>query len=43
VLISLMHTRAAALAANPFYLGQAMLSPSTTIGDLDDACVYFGR
>jgi len=43
VMISLMHTRAAALAANPFYLGQAMLPPSTTIGDLDDACVYFGR
>ena len=43
VLISLMHTRAGALVANPFYLGQAMLAPSTTIGDLDDACVYFGR
>jgi hypothetical protein len=43
VLISLRGTRAAALVANPFYLGQAMLPQSTTIGDLDDACVYFGR
>jgi len=43
VMISLRGTRAAALVANPFYLGQAMLSPSTTIGNLDDACVYFGR
>ena len=43
VLISLRGTRAATLVANPFYLGQAMLNPSTTIGDLDDACVYFGR
>ncbi|HET9832168.1 MAG TPA: hypothetical protein VFP91_10675 [Vicinamibacterales bacterium] len=43
VLILLRGTRAATLVANPFYLGQAMLSPSTTIGDLDDACVYFGR
>jgi hypothetical protein len=43
VLISLRGTRTATLVANPFYLGQAMLSPSTTIGDLDDACVYFGR
>ena len=43
VLISLRGTRASTLVANPFYLGQAMLSPSTTIGDLDDACVYFGR
>src|SRR5215831_7016223 len=43
ILISLRGTRAAALVANPFYLGQAMLPQSTTIGDLDDACVYFGR
>ena len=43
VLISLRGTRAATLVANPFYLGQAMLHPSTTIGDLDDAVVYFGR
>jgi uncharacterized iron-regulated protein len=43
VLISLRGTRAATLVANPFYLGQAMLSASTTIGDLDDACVYPGR
>jgi uncharacterized iron-regulated protein len=42
-LISLRGTRAAALPANPFYLGEAMLSPSTTIGDLDDACVYVGQ
>jgi hypothetical protein len=34
---------ARALLANPFYLGQAMLDPSTTLGDLDDAGVYFGR
>jgi hypothetical protein len=43
VMISLRRTRAATLVANPFYLGQAMLSPSTTLGDLDDAVVYFGR
>jgi hypothetical protein len=43
VLISLRGTRAATLRANPFYLGQAMLDPSTTLGDLDDAGVYFGR
>lgn len=43
VLISLRGTRAATLVANPFYFGQAMLSPSTTIGDLDDAGVYVGR
>jgi uncharacterized iron-regulated protein len=43
VLISLRGTRAATLLANPFYLGQAMLDPSTTLGDLDDAGVYFGR
>ena len=43
VLISLRGTRAATLPANPFYLGQAMLDPSTTLGDLDDACVYVGR
>jgi uncharacterized iron-regulated protein len=43
VLISLRGTHAATLVADPFYLGQAMLSPSTTIGDLDDAVVYFGR
>jgi hypothetical protein len=43
VLISLRGTRAATLLANPFYLGEAMLSPPTTLGDIDDACVYFGR
>jgi hypothetical protein len=34
---------AAALVANPFYLGQAMLPDDVTIGDNDDAIVYFGR
>jgi hypothetical protein len=43
VLISLRNTRGARLLANPFYLGQAMLDAKTTLGDLDDACVYFGR
>ena len=43
VLIPVRNTRAATLLANPFYLGEAMLSPSTTLGDIDDACVYFGR
>jgi hypothetical protein len=42
-LVSLRGTRAAMLTANPFYLGDAMLAPATTIGDLDDACIYFGR
>ena len=43
VLIFLRGTPASRLLANPFYLGQEMLPPSTTIGDLDDACVFFGR
>lgn len=34
---------AASLVANPFYLGQAMLRDNVTIGDNDDAIVYFGR
>lgn len=43
VLVSLRGTLAARLPANPFFLGQAMLSPDVTLGDIDDACVYFGR
>jgi hypothetical protein len=42
-LVSLRGTRAATLTANPFFLGQAMLAPATTLGDLDDAGIYFGR
>ncbi len=34
---------AAAMLANPFYLGEAMLPPNITIGDNDDAVIYFGR
>jgi hypothetical protein len=34
---------AAKLPANPFYVGQAMLPASVTIGDNDDAIVYFGQ
>jgi len=34
---------AARLAADPFYLGQALLGPKITLGDNDDAVVYFGR
>ena len=36
-------TAAGQLTANPFYLGEAMLPPSVTLSDLDDACIYFGR
>ena len=36
-------TPSARLIANPFYLGEAMLSPTTTLGDLDDAVVYFRK
>jgi hypothetical protein len=43
VLVSMHGTPAAKLLANPFYLGQAFLPPTTTIGDLDDAVVYFGQ
>jgi hypothetical protein len=43
VLVSMRGTPAAKLPANPFYLGQAFLPSATTIGDLDDAVVYFGR
>jgi len=43
VLVSLARARAAKLIANPFYLGQAMLPPDFTIGDIADAVVYFGR
>ena len=42
VLVSLRRSRAARGIANPFFLGQAMLPPTTTLGDLDDAIVYFG-
>ena len=42
VLVSMRGTSAAKLLANPFCLGHAMLPPMTTIGDLDDAIVYFG-
>jgi hypothetical protein len=43
VLVSMRGTPAAKLIANPFYLGQGMLPADTTLGDLDDAIVYFGR
>ena len=33
---------AARLSADPFYLGQAMLGSKVTLGDNDDAIVYFG-
>lgn len=43
VLVSLMTAPAAKLPANPFFLGQAGLSPDVTLRDIDDAVVYFGR
>jgi hypothetical protein len=43
VLVSMHGTAAAKLPVNPFYLGQAFLPPATTIGDLNDAVVYFGQ
>jgi Surface antigen variable number repeat len=43
VLVSIGRTPAGKLVANPFYLGQAMLPDATTLADLDDAIVYFGR
>jgi hypothetical protein len=43
VLVSVGRTPVGKLVANPFYLGQAMLPDATTLGDLDDAIVYFGR
>lgn len=42
VLISLAGSGAGKLAADPFYMGQAMLGSQTTLGDLADAVVYFG-
>jgi hypothetical protein len=42
-LVVLNRSGAATLVANPFYLGQGMLPAETTLGDLDDAVVYFGR
>ena len=43
ILVSLRTTPAAKLKANPFFLGQAGLSPDVTLSDIDDAVVYFGR
>jgi hypothetical protein len=43
VLVSVGRTPAGKLVANPFSLGQAMLPDATTLADLDDAIVYFGR
>jgi hypothetical protein len=43
VLVFLRRKPAAArLAADPFYLGQGLLGPKVTLGDNDDAVVYFG-
>ena len=42
-LLMVRQSAAAQLPANPFYLGQAMLPPATTLGDLHDAVVFFGR
>lgn len=42
VLVSLIAGPAAKLPANPFFLGQAGLSPDVTLGDIADAVVYFG-
>ena len=43
ILLTIRGSAAAQLLANPFYLGQAMLPETTTLGDLHDAVVYFGR
>jgi hypothetical protein len=43
ILVSLTAAPAATLPANPFFLRQAGLSPVVTLGDIDDAVVYFGR
>jgi hypothetical protein len=43
LLISLASAPAGRLPANPFFLGQAGLSPNVTLRDLNDAVVYFGR
>ena len=41
-LIPLAGSKAGTLTADPFYLGQAMLGPQITLGDLADAVAYFG-
>jgi len=43
ILVSLIAGPAAKLPANPFFLGQAGLSPDVTLGDIADAVLYFGR
>lgn len=42
VLFALPGSAAANLAADPFYLGQAMLGAQVTLGELADAVVFFG-
>lgn len=42
VLLRLAGSPAGKLTADPFYMGQAMLGPAITLGDLADAVVYFG-
>ena len=42
VLVPLAGTAAGKLAADPFYMGQAMLGSQITLSDLADAVVYFG-
>jgi len=42
VLIPLAGSAAGKLAADPFYMGQAMLGSQITLSDLADAVVYFG-
>jgi len=43
VLVSLQQNlQAARLVADPFYVGQAMLGPNVTLGQIDDAVVSFG-
>jgi hypothetical protein len=43
ILVPLIAGPAAKLPANPFFLGQAGLSPDVTLGDIADAVAYFGR
>jgi len=43
VFVETAGSTAGKLLADPFYLGQAMLPPGTTLGDLDDAVIYFGK
>lgn len=42
VLVPLAGSASGKLPADPFYMGQAMLGPEVTLGDLADAVVYFG-